>query len=540
MRRASEFWTVVAMSVFAVATAHGCGDDEFRTEGTGGGAAGGGNGTGGGGSNSGGGGQGGSGGMVCDVLDPGVEVCGLAGMPDTTDDNCDFVEMCDGAGLNTVGVQGEPSAGGIAVATDSDGNIIVAGVEDAAFDEAADDIPSGTMFLAKYDAQGALAGWGKLNSTGAKIIPWGLAVSGDNKIVVAAEVNGEVEVSGQTVAVFDDLFVAKFEPDVTQAQLDWGVQIGEGGTVGMGQSRVAVDADENVYVAAEFGGGDVVGLGGGCADLMLASQATDVLIAKLDSTGACVWVRQLSAAVQGKASLRGLAVDPQTQDVVVTGYFSGDIDPDGDGPVLSSDGTDSPDIFLVKYSSDGTSMPFAMSFGDDGDNRPQKTVGVVVDGQSNIWLLGTFSGSLGIPDSNQTNVAASPFIAKLDKDGTHLWSAKSNGGAGRRVQGIAVDGADQVVVTGSSDGMDLFCPLMGQTDAEPADAFVVKLDRDGGCLWGRRADGPDDQIGSAITADSLGNVLVTGRYEQTISFGGQGTVPQVASGTGAFLARLRP
>ncbi|WP_438020530.1 hypothetical protein WMF18_16280 [Sorangium sp. So ce315] len=90
--------------------------------------------------------------------------------------------------------------------------------------------------------------------------------------------------------------------------------------------------------------------------------------------------------------------------------------------------------------------------------------------------------------------------------------------------GLAVDARGNILVTGYFHGAVDFGggPLLSSGGA---DAFVLKLDALGNHLWSRRfgdisAALTDDQVALWISADASGDIVVGGRFVQTIDFGG--------------------
>ena len=105
----------------------------------------------------------------------------------------------------------------------------------------------------------------------------------------------------------------------------------------------------------------------------------------------------------------------------------------------------------------------------------------------------------------------------------HLWSQRF----GQRLgdtgvdagQGIAVDGADNILVTGLFQGTVDFGggPL---TSAGVSDIFVAKYDAAGAHLWSQRFGDTGFDQGNAIAVDGADDVLVTGYFGGTVDFGG--------------------
>jgi hypothetical protein len=70
------------------------------------------------------------------------------------------------------------------------------------------------------------------------------------------------------------------------------------------------------------------------------------------------------------------------------------------------------------------------------------------------------------------------------------------------------------------------------------DVFVAKLDTDGGHLWSKRFGNASDEAAAGVATDSAGNVLVAGHFDGAIDFGG-GPLNN-AGGGDVFVVKLAP
>jgi hypothetical protein len=129
------------------------------------------------------------------------------------------------------------------------------------------------------------------------------------------------------------------------------------------------------------------------------------------------------------------------------------------------------------------------------------------------------------------------YVAKLDPSGACLWS-KDAGNAGNQFgKTIAVDGAGNVLVTGYFTGSLSF----GEgsiANAGNADFFLVKFDPTGGYVWSQRGGGATDDVGNGVALDGAGNVLVTGTFGGPADFGNGVLVNQ--GGSDVFIAKFSP
>ena len=176
-----------------------------------------------------------------------------------------------------------------------------------------------------------------------------------------------------------------------------------------------------------------------------------------------------------------------------------------------------PDAKWIWARQAGSSGPGSGSGTDSGRS-------VAVDGTGNVFVTGSFSGTMSFPGSAITPLTASGgtdiFLAKYDNAGTLLWAVRAGGLAADAGHGVAVDGAGDAYVTGSYSGTALVDFGSGNTLPAPAgarDIFVAKFAAlNGGCRWAVQKGGADADRGFGIAvAPTTGDVLVTGEWGQS-------------------------
>ncbi len=228
----------------------------------------------------------------------------------------------------------------------------------------------------------------------------------------------------------------------------------------------------------------------------------------------------------------GIAVDG-SGNVYITGYFSSsavDFNPGAGTANLSSAGDR--DIFFAKYNSGGA-YQWAHSIGGSGYDIGN---GIAVDGSGNVYITGAIKSA--DVDFDPADLGAGAFFAKYDTDGVYQWaysvvcSIDPYEGGGFA---IAVDGSDNVYVTGSFKGSDVdFDPGAGTANLSSEDTFIgaifiAKYDTSGVYQWAHCVGGFEMMMGDAgkgIAADGSGNVYITGEFHGSdIDFDpGAGTV----------------
>lgn len=286
--------------------------------------------------------------------------------------------------------------------------------------------------------------------------------------------------------------------------------------------KVVFDGAGNVIVTGSIVG--TVDFGGGP---LTADQSYDTFVVKLGPAGDHLWSKVMGGVNYEFPT--GAAVD-SAGNVYITGAYVDQTDLGG-GPLVSAGQYD---MFLAKLDGATGALLSSKSFGgpsyDEGSN-------VAVDGAGDILVTGWFKSTINFGGGNLTAAGGGVpdiFVAKLTAAGGHLWS-KRLGGAGIDIpESLAVDPSGNALVTGSFEGsVDFGGGAL--TSAGGEDIFVLKLSSAAGAhVFSQRAGGASGDRGTSIAADGAGNVLVTGRYTDTIDFGG-GALVSAGSNEGFYV-----
>jgi fibronectin type 3 domain-containing protein len=189
------------------------------------------------------------------------------------------------------------------------------------------------------------------------------------------------------------------------------------------------------------------------------------------------------------------------------------------------------DVFVVKYSATGQHL-WSQRFGGTADDVAQ---GVAVDAAGNVFVTGYFTGSASFGGATLTAVGQTDiFLAKYSSAGVHQWSAGYGGFNPDRGYSVAVDAGGSVVIAGYLVGTVDFGggPL---TSAGLADAFLAKFSSAGAHQWSRRFGGASSDIAETVAVDATGNIAAAGYFQGSADFGGGALTS--AGGNDAFTAR---
>jgi hypothetical protein len=119
-----------------------------------------------------------------------------------------------------------------------------------------------------------------------------------------------------------------------------------------------------------------------------------------------------------------------------------------------------------------------------GTTKADEATGIAVDGSDNIYVTGYTLGNL---DGNTNAGGYDAFLTKFDTSGAKQWTkllGHQGGGANAagndKATGVAVDSSGNIYVTGYTTGN-----LDGNTNAGGYDAFLAKYESSGTWQWTR-------------------------------------------------------
>lgn len=347
-----------------------------------------------------------------------------------------------------------------ATTTDASGNVYVTG-SSVGSNSALDYV------TIKYNASGAPQWLTRYNGVG----------NGDDvAVAIAVDGSGNVYVTGSSLGGSGGLDFATIKYNsngATQWVQRWS-GFGQGNSV---PTAIGLDSTGHVYVT-----GSALRLGAGLEFMTL----------KLNANGTLAWWTTYNGTGNGDDMANALVVDASAN-VYVTGSSLG--------------GTGGLDFATIKYNSNGARQWVHRFAGFGQGNNVPRAIGL--DSATNVIVTGNSAhGSAGLD-----------FLTlKLKATGTLIWSNAYNGtGSGDDIAyALAVDGSDNIVVTGSSLG----------AGGTALDYATVKYNANGTQRWVARYNGPGGGDDSAVAVKinhALGNVYVTG------SSLGAGTGPDYAT-----------
>jgi hypothetical protein len=194
------------------------------------------------------------------------------------------------------------------------------------------------------------------------------------------------------------------------------------------------------------------------------------------------------------------------------------------------------DIFLAKYNATGGVL-WAKRYGSTGNDSPYT---VAVDNAGNVTIGGLFSGTTNLGASNLTAVGQNDlFLAQYNgTDGTHRWSKNVSGSMGEAAKAIAIDGANNIYVTGYFQGAINFgTGTLRVPFTSDLDVYVAKFNSSGTNLWAKNWTNNGNESGDDIAVTPQGEIAFGGNFSNTVNFGGSDLTSPNAM-TNMFVTKL--
>ncbi len=245
----------------------------------------------------------------------------------------------------------------------------------------------------------------------------------------------------------------------------------------------------------------------GCSDDATSPQPTR-------STGGTPFAHNWSQGFGDAADqLNVRATVDGSGNVIAAGDFEGSVNFGGGD--LTSVGDN--DIFVAKFNATGNHV-WSKRF---GDGLVQYGTDVSVDGAGNVIVTGYFEGSVDFGGGVLTGSGGDLFVAKFDAAGTHVWSRRFGGTDYDIGHGVAVDGSNNVIATGSfRASIDFGGGVLTAPGISTHDIYVAKFDADGNHVWSKNFGDASAQAGYGVAVDGSGNAIVTGFFDSSVNFGG--------------------
>ena len=144
---------------------------------------------------------------------------------------------------------------------------------------------------------------------------------------------------------------------------------------------------------------------------------------------------------------------------------------------------------------------------------------IAIDGNGNTYTTGYFTGTATFGTTTLSSSGSTDiFITKTNAQGSIVWAKKAGGTGSDRGLSIEADAQGNCFITGYFYNTASF-GSSSITSSGAQDVFIAKYNTSGVLQWVEKAGGSSADIGQGISIDNSGNVVVTGEFQDTASFG---------------------
>ncbi|MCP1381951.1 SBBP repeat-containing protein [Runella salmonicolor] len=324
---------------------------------------------------------------------------------------------------------------GLGIAVDTSSNVYITGIYHITISFENTTLTSAgnsDLYIAKYNTNG--------------ILQWVRSAGGPNSDLansIAVDAAGNAYITGYfqgtstfgtasitaTPLPYDDVFIAKY---TTNGTFQW-VKSAGGSSNDFGYD-IAADSNGNVYVTGSYFGTAFFD-----GTPITSEGSNDVFLAKYNTNGGKEWVR--SAGGTGTENGQGVAVDGNGN-VYISGNFNTTVR--FDNRYVTSKGNN--DIFIAKYTTDGTNLWLRSAGGINNENGRE----IAVDAIGSVYLTGYYNTSAMFGGSSLVSAGYNDlYVAKYSTNGDFEWATSAGGANDDYGQGIAIDASGNVFVVGN-------------------------------------------------------------------------------------------
>lgn len=328
-----------------------------------------------------------------------------------------------------------------------------------------------------------------------------VATDSDGNLLVIGTFHGSFTVGATTLtsAGGADIFVAKLLS--ATGEVVWIKSFGS--TSDDTGLRIAVDTTNNIYITGgfqnsiDFGGGPLVSAGN-----------IDGFAAKLDPTGGYVWAKQLGGQFADFAH----GIDVRGNTVAVVGVYASSMTVNG--VTLTNAGTQQG--YLVEWTLDGGNGPVKTFTGGTSTSLPNR---VVIDSSGNVVVAGSFNGTVDFGGGPVASNMVDAFLVKYSTAGAYLFGKYPGGSSNDSGGFVSIDASDNIFLVGTFSGSVSFggaSPLNTNT----ANMVAAKYSLAGSYQWAQAFGDTTAQVSSTdASANANGDLVVAGYFCGNLTFG---------------------
>ncbi len=282
-------------------------------------------------------------------------------------------------------------------------------------------------------------------------------------------------------------------------------------------TEISILSDGSSIVTGSFDGTVTFG-----TQPALVGTGFDKFIVKYDINGTVVWAKKVSNGGNYK-TIQGLSGFADGSSVV-TGYFSGTLDFQGQPPLINNTSffeTWYTDMFIVKYDTNGNVL-WARSAGGYASYDYGEKATTLTD-ESSI-ITGSFGTTITFgtqPTLTNADGYNDMYLTKYDTSGNAVWAKQIVSNDYAYINGIKslTDGSS--IITGNFNGTITFGDQPPLESVGGTDIFIVKYDTKGNVVWAKQVGATNYDSSWDISVLTDGSSIITGSFGGTVAFGDQ-------------------
>lgn len=270
--------------------------------------------------------------------------------------------------------------------------------------------------------------------------------------------------------------------------------------------------NDRVYVCGEFFGASIT-FGATTLTNAGAAGSNDLFLVCYDLAGNVTWAKSVGGS--GSDFARSVAVD-NANNIYIAGGFTSAAVTFGNTTLTNPGSSGTHDIFVTKYDPDGNVL-WARSIGGKLDDKANC---IATDTEGNVCITGWFGSNYMLLGSDSlknqsTYGSCDVFVIKLNSSGEPLWARTATGQGEDYGYGITTDNSNNIYITGGSSSQEI--DFSGIKIANPGreKMYIAKYSPKGDLLFAQSVGGSDNAEGTSITADSNGNIYITGKFSSS-------------------------
>lgn len=249
---------------------------------------------------------------------------------------------------------------------------------------------------------------------------------------------------------------------------------------------------------------------------LLTTISLVFFLSKISNAQTPDWLWATNPAGSGDDRARSVTVDA-SGNTYVTGSFNSPTLSFGSIVLTNTNSSNSYDVFLAKYDSDGNVLWARMATGNSTDDANS----IAVDDSGNVYIGGMFNsptltfGSTVLTNTNTNNNSYDIFLAKYDTNGNAIWAKKAGGTLHDGANAVVIDTLGNVLIAGYSYGSNYFSfdniTLTGGLNT--GHFFLAKYSNSGNAIWATSGGSTYTTSATSIAVDNSGNTFVTGYFK---------------------------